>query len=134
MPAGPLRFGVYPLHAAGTPQGLATGPPDDLGRARAALHDLGGPVPRTYLVDVEPGGPRAVLAFADRLRDAGLLGHAVLGCLRDRGFDLDRWTGLVREVVRRYGEGLAPCRSPTSRTSRSWTGRSRTCSTRSSAA
>ena len=69
-----------------------------------AMSNLGGHVqPRTYLVDMEPGGEQSVLTLADRYRQAGLLGHVSLGCLRDSGFELDRWLDLVRTVVRRYG-------------------------------
>jgi hypothetical protein len=101
-----LEFGVYPLGVAGTPHGLAEGPRDDYGRIRAALADLGDVVARVYLVDMEPGGEDAVLGLAERYRDAGLLGHVTLGCLRDRGFDLDRWIQLVRTVVGRFGDQL----------------------------
>jgi hypothetical protein len=102
-----LAFGIYPLSAAGTPEGLAVGPPDDHDRVRAVLDDLTARVvPRTYLVDMTPGGEESVLRLADRYRDAGLLGHVVLGCLRDTGFDIDRWTDLVREIVVRHGGHL----------------------------
>jgi hypothetical protein len=77
---GGLEFGVHPLGVAGTPYGLAVGPPDNYERVGAALADLGGGVAApTYLVDVEPGGEEAVLALADRYRDAGLLAHARSG-------------------------------------------------------
>ena len=55
---------------------------------------------------MEPGGQDAVLALGDRYRDAGLLGHVTLGCLRDAGFELSRWTSLVRTVIRRYADCL----------------------------
>jgi hypothetical protein len=102
-----LEFGIYPLGVAGTPVGLAAGPPDDYPKVRSALEGLGGPVvARTYLVDTEPGGQEAVLAAGDRYRYAGLLGHVTLGCLRDTGFEVDRWVNLVRMVIRRYGDCL----------------------------
>ena len=102
-----LEFGIYPLSAAGSPEGLAIGPPDDYEQIRAALADLGDQiVPRTYLVDIEPGGEQAVLALAERYRAAGLLGHITMGCLRHSGFELNRWLALVRTVVRRYGAEL----------------------------
>lgn len=107
MTAAALEFGIYPLGVAGTPTGLAVGPPDDYQQVRSILHDLGGRVTaRTYLVDTEPGGPDAVLALGDCYRDAGLLGHVTLGCLRDSGFEADRWVNLVQTVVRRYGDCL----------------------------
>lgn len=103
----PLEFGIYPLGVAGTPTGLAAGPPDDYRQVHSALDGLGGrAVARTYLVDMEPGAEDAVLAAGDRYRDAGLLGHVTLGCLRDTGFEVDRWVNLVRTVVRRYGDSL----------------------------
>ena len=102
-----LQFGIYPLSAAGSPEGLATGPPDDYEQIHVALGDLGDQVvPRTYLVDIEPGGEQAVLALAERYRDGGLLGDVTMGCLRDSGFELNRWLALVRTVVRRYGTEL----------------------------
>ena len=104
-PTRRLEFAIYPLGVAGTPHGLATGPPDDFEQIRRALQDLGGLAARTYLVDMEPGGEDAVLALADRYRDQGLLGHATLGCLRD-DFDLARWTELVRTLVGRHGDQL----------------------------
>jgi hypothetical protein len=107
MTGTPLEFGIYPLGVAGTPEGLAVGPPDDHDRIRAALADIGGGVaPRTYLVDMEPGGEDAVLALADRYCDAGLFGHVTLGCLRERDFAVDRWTELVRTIVARHGRQL----------------------------
>ena len=102
-----LQFGIYPLSAAGSPEGLAIGPPDDYEQIRVALEDLGDQVvPRTYLVDIEPGGEQAVLTLAERYRAAGLLGDVTMGCLRDSGFELNRWLALVRTVVRRYGAEL----------------------------
>jgi hypothetical protein len=107
MTPAPLEFGIYPLGVAGTPTGLATGPPDDYRRVRSALNGLGGQVAaRTYLVDTGPGAEDAVLALGDRYQDAGLLGHVTLGCLRDTGFEVDRWVTLVRTVIRRYGDCL----------------------------
>ena len=103
----PLLFGIYPLGVAGTPTGLAVGPPDDYDQIRAALDDLDlRASTRTYLVDTETGGQDAVLRLADRYREVGLLSHVTLGCLRDTGFELDRWIELVRTVIRRYGDQL----------------------------
>ena len=102
-----LEFGVYPLSAAGTPDGLAVGPADDFDLVAVVLADLGADVvPRTYLVDTEPGGEQAVLNLAERYRSHGLLGHATLGCLRESSFDLGRWDTLVRTIVRQFGADL----------------------------
>ena len=107
MTAAPLKFGIYPLGVAGTPTGLATGPPDDYPQVRSALDSFGGRVEaRTYLVDTAPGTEDAVLGLGDRYRDAGLLAHITLGCLRDTGFEVDTWASLVRTVIRRYGDCL----------------------------
>jgi hypothetical protein len=100
-----LEFAIHPLGVAGTPHGLAAGPPDDHDRIRTALADLGDLPARTYLVDMEPGGGDAALALADRYRRAGLLDHATLGCLRD-DYDSAEWTELVRTVVARHGDRL----------------------------
>jgi hypothetical protein len=107
MTASTLTFGIYPFGVAGTPTGLAMGPPDDYDRVHTALDDLGlHRATRTYLVDTDAGGADAVFRAADRYRDAGLLHHVTLGSLRDTGFELNRWIQLVRAVVSRYGDGL----------------------------
>ncbi len=87
----PLLFGIYPLGVAGTPTGLAVGPPDDYDQIRAALNDLGlqGST-RTYLVSTETGGEDAVLRLADRCRPSTwtyVVGTAksLLGASPDRG-------------------------------------------------
>jgi hypothetical protein len=98
-----VEFAIYPLGAAGTPDGLAAGPPDDYGRIRAALRDLGGIPARVYLVDIEPGGEDAVLRLAERYRAEGILDHVVVGCMRDT-YDRDRWTALVHTLVARHGD------------------------------
>ena len=59
-----LAFGIYPLGVAGTPTGLATGPPDDDEQIGAALRELGGSsgtLPaRTYAVYAGPRSSCAV--------------------------------------------------------------------------
>ena len=78
-----VELAVYPLGVAGTPQGLATGPPDDDVAVRAALRDLGKIAARVYLIDMEPGREEAVLHLAERYRTEGILDHVVVGCMRD---------------------------------------------------
>ncbi len=106
-----LQFAIYPFSVAGTPQGLAVGPPDDEQRIRIALEDLGSsgqPLPtRSYLVHTGPGSEAGVLALAERYRRAGLLGHVTLGSMRRQGFDLRDWLDLVREVVASCGSAAA---------------------------
>jgi hypothetical protein len=101
-----LAFGIHPLGVAGTPEGLAVGRPDAHDKVRTALDDLERVVPRVYLVDMEPRGEEAVLELADRYRDLDLLGHVVLGCMRDAGFDIDRWSELVSTIVARHGRRM----------------------------
>jgi hypothetical protein len=125
-----LRFGIYPLSAAGTPEGLAIGPPDDYEQIQFHLKRLGaGVVPGSYLVDMEPGGERSVLTLADRYRDAGLLGHVTLGCLRIVASNWGRWLDLVAPLSAVMGPSWVLCRSPTNPTSRSWMAPSPTFST-----
>ena len=42
VPQQPLVFGVFPLGIAGGPEGVLSGPPDDVGRIGDALRDLAG--------------------------------------------------------------------------------------------
>ena len=106
MSATGLTFGIYPLSAAGTPLGLATGPQDDYERISLAMRELGGGkrlAPRVYLIYYGPESQEKNFALADRYRQAGLLGDLVIGCMQEKEIDLDGWRGFVREVVRRYG-------------------------------
>jgi hypothetical protein len=98
-----VELAVYPLGVAGTPHGLAAGPPDDYARIRAALHDLGDIPARVYLVDTGPGGEDAVLRLAQRCRIEGILDHVVVGCMLD-AYESDRWTELIRTLVIRHGD------------------------------
>jgi hypothetical protein len=107
-----MHFGIYPLGVAGTPTGLAAGPPDDHDAIRRCLAELaasGVPVvPRTYVVAGGPGSERSVRSQLDRLADAGLLGHVVLGTMHDAAeLDVEWWRELVRAVVTDYGRRLA---------------------------
>ena len=104
-----LQFGIYPLSVAGTPTGLAVGPPDDYDQIQRVLADIGGDrvLPRTYLIDMGPGSEASMFALADRLRDGGLLGHLTLGTLQEGDLDIDRWVDLVRAVMADYGAQLA---------------------------
>jgi hypothetical protein len=110
MTGGRLTFGIYPLGVAGTPTGLATGPPDDYERIGAALRDLGGPsgaLPaRTYAIYAGPASAGTVLDAIGRYRDHGILAHLVVGCLQEPGIDLPSWQAFLAEVVTRYGPDL----------------------------
>ncbi len=111
MPHPALEFGIYPLSAAGTPEGLAVGPPDDYAKIRRVLDDLRGHArilrPRTYLISMGPGSEAATLAQADRYQAEGLLAHATLGTLQDTPFELGSWLDLIRTFVDRYGARIA---------------------------
>jgi hypothetical protein len=106
-----LKFGIYPLSAAGTPTGLAVGPPDDhdaIGLALAELSAAGVPVvPRTYVIASGPGSERSTRTQLDRLADTELLGHVVLGTVHDGELDLDWWRALIRMIITDYGARLA---------------------------
>ena len=82
MTGGKLTFGIYPLGVAGTPTGLATGPPDDYERIGAALRDLGGAAgalpARTYAVYAGPGSAGRVLDAIGRYRDHGIVAHLLV--------------------------------------------------------
>jgi hypothetical protein len=101
-----LRFGVFPLGLAGTPDGLAFGPPDDPDRIAAALDRLGGPgrpwMIRMYTVWGGAGTTRMCLAQLARLagRSADL---DIVLCYRDRSGDVEAWLDFVGEVVTRWG-------------------------------
>ena len=134
-----LEFGIYPLGVAGTPTGLATGPPDDDEQIGVALRQLGGSsgtLPaRTYAVYAGPRSAGNVLDAIGRYRDRGILAHLVVGCMEESGFDL---LGLAGIPGPRSWAATAPIsgpsRSPTNRTWASWKARSRTSSTCSSTA
>lgn len=66
--SGKFSFGIYPLSAAGTPFGLATGPADDYEKIKAALADLNNGTarlaPRVYLI-YTPEWEKKMFALAD---------------------------------------------------------------------
>ena len=107
--AGEFSFGIYPLSAAGTPFGLATGPADDYEKIKVALRDLGGGsarlIPRVYLI-YTPEWEEKMFALADRYRDAGLLGDLTIGCgdwtKIQEDFALEHWRDFIRKIIERY--------------------------------
>ena len=98
-----LQFGIYPQSVAGTPTGLAKGPPDDHDAIRRALAELGDTatpvVPRTYVIAAGPGSEHSTRAQLDRLADAGLLGHVVVGTVHGGDLDVAWWQSLIRLFV-----------------------------------
>ncbi|HTW09818.1 MAG TPA: hypothetical protein VME46_20105 [Acidimicrobiales bacterium] len=102
-----LRFGVFPLGAAGTPDGVATGPADDCEQMAAALERLAGGG-RPWLVRMYSGwmgaeSARASLEHMDRWATGPWDLDMVL-CYRDRTGDLDGWLAFVGEVIARWGD------------------------------
>jgi len=87
----PLAFGVFPLGLAGSPDGLAAGPPDDyeaIGRAVAELQGDGPPLmPRMYVNWTGGDGTQAALAQVAGYAAQGLPWDLVL-CYRDLAGDV----------------------------------------------
>jgi hypothetical protein len=109
-----FTFGIYPFSVAGTPFGLAVGPPDNDEKIQMALEDLRGGkklLPRNYLIYTKEW-ESAMLANADRYSEAGLLGDLVIGCgdwtnSQEQGLELEGWLQFIRKVVARHGSQLA---------------------------
>lgn len=102
----PLRFGVFPLGVAGTPDGLASGPPDDPERIAAALAQLQGEgrpwLIRMYTVWTGADSTRSCLEqlawWAAQPWDLD-----IVLCYRDPAGDVEGWLGLVSEAVTAWG-------------------------------
>ena len=109
----PLTFGVYAGSEAGTPSGLAVGPPDDPSQIQRALDKLQGDRDRPFLV-------RAFTAFVDQ--PAGTISgtlpaDAAQYAVHGRKIDLvlgyastvdslTGWTRYVADMVHAYGRSL----------------------------
>jgi hypothetical protein len=106
----PLVFGAFPLGLAGSPDGLASGPPDDfeqIARAVALLQGDGPPLlPRMYVGYDGRAGLAGALAGAARVASPDLAWDLAL-CYRDPTGDVAGWTEFVSEVVTRHGSRLA---------------------------
>lgn len=114
MRAGGLTFGIYPLHVAGTPFGVAEGPADDAAKIRSAIADLRGDRrldARTYLIYTGAWAEK-MLARLDEHARTGLLDDVVIGVgdwteTTDQELQLEGWLAFIREVIRRHGEHLS---------------------------
>ncbi len=115
MNSSGLTFGIYPLSAAGTPFGLATGPEDNYGRIQLVLKNLKGVskklLPRNYLIYTKEWEEKMLL-IADRYLDAGLIGDLTIGCgdwteKQDQEIELNNWLDFIRKIINRYGSHLA---------------------------
>jgi hypothetical protein len=107
---GSLSFGVFPLGLAGSPGGVAAGPPDDfqqIGRALARLQGDGPPLlVRMYVNWPGRAGTAAVLAQVAALAAEPVTWDLVL-CYRDPDGDLEAWEKFVSQVVSGHGRQLA---------------------------
>jgi hypothetical protein len=105
-----LVFGAFPLGLAGSPDGLAGGPPDDFGKiahAATLLQGDGPPLlPRMYVAYAGPGDRAWALASVGQIASPDLAWDLVL-CYRDPAGDVADWTGFVSQVVARHGHQLA---------------------------
>ena len=103
----PLRFGVFPLGVAGTPDGLASGAADDpelIAAALARLQGQGRPwLIRAYVVWTGRGSTRSCLD-ALRLWAAQPWDLDMVLCYRDPAGDVEGWLALVREAVATWGD------------------------------
>jgi hypothetical protein len=108
--AEPLTFGIFPLGLAGSPDGVASGPPDDFEAVAAAFAELqgNGPtiLPRMYVSWTGPDSTEAVLGQVAELAAAGLPWDLVL-CYRDPSGSVSGWASFVARVVAEYGHRLA---------------------------
>ncbi len=106
----PLTFGIFPLGLAGSPDGVASGPADDLDQIAAAAAELQGngpPVmPRMYVNWTGPGRTDAVLAQVGEYAALGLPWDMVL-CYRDPSGSVAEWASFVARVVASHGHELA---------------------------
>lgn len=105
-----LTFGLFPLGVAGSPDGVAAGPPDDfdqIGRAVEYLQGDGPPLlARMYVSWTGAASTASTLAQVQQLTTAPVLWDLVL-CYRDPGGDVTGWAGFAAEVVTGYGQHLA---------------------------
>jgi hypothetical protein len=103
-----LTFGVFPLGLAGSPDGVAAGPPDDVDQIVRAVQYLQGDGPpllaRMYVSWTGAASTASALAQVQEL--AGIPWDLVL-CYRDPAGDVERWAGFAADVVRGHGHQLA---------------------------
>ncbi len=106
----PLTFGIFPLGLAGSPGGVASGPPDDFEQIAAAAAELQGdgpPVmPRMYVNWTGPGSTESVLGQVGEYAALGLPWDMVL-CYRDPSGSVAEWVSFVARVVDSHGHELA---------------------------
>lgn len=117
MEPASLRFGVFPCGIAGTPDGLATGPPDDLDQITVALHELAGDkqpwLIRMYVVWT---GAASTASCLRELGHIGALPWDLDVVLSYKDGDVGAWVSFVRQVASEWGSVSPPSRSLASRT------------------
>jgi hypothetical protein len=105
-----MRFGMFPLGLAGSPDGVASGRPDDFGQIEHAFLRLQGAGPpllvRTYVAWTGAASTPAVLSQVKELVATPLDWDLVL-TYRDAGGDIDAWESFVARVVSDYGRKVA---------------------------
>lgn len=107
---GKLTFGVFPLGVAGSPDGVAAGPPDDFMKVAEAAIELQGDgpmlLPRMYVSWTGPRGTGEALRQIDALTTQSMPWDLVL-CYRDRSGSVAKWAEFAATVVREHGHHLA---------------------------
>lgn len=105
-----LTYGLFPLGVAGSPDGVASGPPDDFDQIEQAVKHLQGDGPpllvRMYVAWTGTPSTEAVLGQVQDLVAAGVDWDMVLA-YRDPDADLDGWEDFVARVVTDHGQQLA---------------------------
>jgi hypothetical protein len=105
-----MRFGVFPLGLAGSPDGVASGRPDDFGEIERAFLRLQGDgrplLVRTYVAWTGAASTPLVLNQVKELVATPLDWDLVL-TYRDAAGDVDGWEAFVARVVSDYGRKIA---------------------------
>ena len=107
---GLLRFGLFPLGLAGSPGGVASGPPDDFVKIADAVQGLQGDGPplliRMYVSWSGASSSAGVLAQVAQLVDSNVSSWDLVLAYRDPAGDVAGWADFVASVVERYGRQL----------------------------
>ncbi|MFI1989725.1 hypothetical protein [Actinoplanes sp. NPDC020271] len=106
----PLTFGLFPLGVAGTPSGVAAGPPDDFDAIGRAIRELQGEGPALVARMYVPwnGAFSTAAAHAQiAALTAGKIPWDLVLCYRDPAGDIAAWGRFVAGVVERYGRQLS---------------------------
>jgi hypothetical protein len=105
-----LRFGLFPLGLAGSPGGVASGPPDDFEKIADAVQRLQGDGPqlliRMYVSWSGASSTASVLAQVAQLVDSDVPGWDLVLAYRDPAGDVAGWADFVAGVVERHGRQL----------------------------